>query len=126
MLSPDLRWIAYHDETEGYIVVRPFPNVSGGRWQVSPPNSKWPLWSRDGRELFYVSADWQVTSVPVRNTPSLQLGTPSPLFRLNAGAPWLKFDVAPDGLRFLAIVSDVVVGAQPLTLISNWMAKVRP
>jgi hypothetical protein len=37
-------------------------------------------WSRDGRELFYVSADRRLMSVAVRTTPMLEVGTPVSLF----------------------------------------------
>ena len=37
-LSPDGRWLAYESDESGgnEIFVRPFPNIDGGKWQVSP------------------------------------------------------------------------------------------
>ena len=46
------------------------------------------LWSRDGSEIFYFSAGRHMMSVPVRTTPSLWAGKPSPLFTLKEDAAW--------------------------------------
>jgi Tol biopolymer transport system component len=58
-LSPDGRWIAYMSNESGKfeVYVRPFPGVDGGRWQVSTNGGSSPLWSPDGRELFYRNGD---------------------------------------------------------------------
>ena len=53
-LSPDGRWIAYQtDESGGLeVLVRPFPEIDGGRWEASTDGGHSPVWSPDGRELF--------------------------------------------------------------------------
>jgi Tol biopolymer transport system component len=59
-ISPDGKWMAYTSNESGQnqIYVRPFPGVeSGGRWQVSADGGDSPLWSPDGRELFYRSGN---------------------------------------------------------------------
>ena len=71
-ISPDGRWIAYQSDESGReeIYVRPFPDVdAGGRWQISPNGGSRPLWARNGRELFYLSADHILMTVPVQTTP---------------------------------------------------------
>ena len=55
-ISPDGRWLAYaSDETGRFeILVRPSPDVDGGsRWQITTDGGTEPVWSPDGRELFY-------------------------------------------------------------------------
>ena len=54
-VSPDGRWIAYASEESGVpeIYVRPFPDAESARWQVSAAGGSDPVWSRNGRELFY-------------------------------------------------------------------------
>jgi serine/threonine-protein kinase len=54
-ISPDGRWLAYvSDESgRGEIFVRPFPNVTDGRWQVSREGGIEPRWAHSGRELYY-------------------------------------------------------------------------
>jgi Tol biopolymer transport system component len=56
-ISPDSRWLAYQSNESGRdeIYVVPFPNVTAGKWQVSASGGMWPLWARNGQELFYVS-----------------------------------------------------------------------
>jgi eukaryotic-like serine/threonine-protein kinase len=56
-VSPEGRWLAYEANDSGSfeIYVRPYPDVASGRWQISAEGGRQPLWSRDGRELFYVS-----------------------------------------------------------------------
>ena len=56
-ISPDGRWMAYTSDESGKseIYVRPFPDVDKGKWQVSTSGGGSPLWSPDGRELFYLS-----------------------------------------------------------------------
>ena len=58
-LSPDGRWLAYGSDASGRdeVFVRPFPETSRGRWQVSIAGGNEPAWSPDGRELFYRSMD---------------------------------------------------------------------
>jgi hypothetical protein len=63
-------------------------------------------------------------SVPVRTAPSLQLGTPSPLFALKGRSSWLDFDVSRQGDRFLAVVPDVVADERPLSVVVNWPSEV--
>jgi eukaryotic-like serine/threonine-protein kinase len=67
--SPDGRWIAYESNESGRpeIYVTPFiggtsgaahsTNKSEGKWQVSSTGGTAPRWHRDGKELFYISAD---------------------------------------------------------------------
>jgi hypothetical protein len=41
-----------------------------------------------------------------------------------SGAPWIDYDVSPDR-RFLAIVPETFANQQPMTVIVNWLAKLR-
>ena len=104
-LSPDGVWLAYQSNASGRaeVYVRPFPDSEGGRWQISAAGGRYPVWSRDGHELFY-QADTQLMTVPVRTEAGFGGGVPEPLFEANYffGAPSRNYDVAPDG-RFLMI-----------------------
>ena len=76
--SPDGRWIAFWALESGRseVYVRPFPNVDAGKWTVSTAGGHSPVWSRDGRELFYTSgAALMAVSVDVRGS-SFVAGTP--------------------------------------------------
>lgn len=56
-LSPDGRWLAYQSDETGRreVFVRPFPNVVDGQFQVSSGGGRAPIWSGDGKELFFVA-----------------------------------------------------------------------
>jgi hypothetical protein len=56
--SPDGLWMAYASDESGSteVYVRPFPGA-GGRSQISTGGGSVPIWSRDGRELFYATLD---------------------------------------------------------------------
>ena len=38
------------------VYVRPFPDVDRGLWQVTRDGGTYPVWARNGRELFYIDA----------------------------------------------------------------------
>jgi serine/threonine-protein kinase len=118
-ISPDGRWMAYESNESGLeeIYVRPFPNVGGGRWQVSSGGGTTPVWSRAGRELFYRDLS-SVLAVDIRTEPAFAAGTPRRLF----DGPYLSalsasFDVSPDGQRFLMIKDPPPAGDTPLPRI---------
>jgi hypothetical protein len=96
---------------------------------VSAAGGWLPRWSRDGRELFYLSGDLHLTAMPVRLAPSLVLGAPQPLFAVKRATEWVDakpnvgwpdFEVSPDGTKFLAIVPGPA-NQQPLTAVINFL-----
>lgn len=105
--SPDGRWIAYRSNESGSneIYVRPFPNASGGRWQVSSGGGLYALWSKNGRELFYETADNRIMVVDYSvNGGSFVPGKPrlwldKQLFYAGTS----NLDLAPDGKRFAVL-----------------------
>ena len=106
-LSPDGRWLAYLSNETGtpLIYVQPFPNIDDGLWNVSLGFGADPVWSPDGRELFYRrSTDLMVAQVETE--PTFSSRTPEPLFSLSGyeiggRATGRRFDLAPDGDRFI-------------------------
>jgi len=110
--SPDGRFLAYlSDESSSFeVFVSPFP-FTGEKVRVSSGGGTSPRWSRDGRELFYASDARQLVAVPIRTTPSLQLGAPVTL--------------SVDGKAFLASVPEISANQQPLTAVVNWTSEVR-
>jgi eukaryotic-like serine/threonine-protein kinase len=99
-LSPDGGWLAYQSDESGrsevYVMAYPGP---GGRSQVSTDGGSAPVWSRDGRELFYRGGG-NLMAVGVETRPRFRAGLPKPLFKLtNLG----DYDVAPDSQRFVMV-----------------------
>ena len=65
-------WHMHPDESgKSEVYVRPFPDVNKGKWQVSTSGGNSPLWSPDGRELFYRSGD-AAMAVPVETEPTFK------------------------------------------------------
>ena len=139
-VSPDGRWIAYQSNESGRwaIYVRPFPNVDDGKWQVSQGTGFSPVWSRDGRELFYVAAGPNgraMMAVGYAGDPTFTPSRPERLFALpggiQIGTPYREWDVAPDGERFVMLRetdedptgSDPRLGAAELVYIGNWFTE---
>jgi len=138
-LSPDGKWLAYQSDETGLteVFVRPFPHTESGKQQVSSGGGLAPLWSRDGKELFYLRGDRNMMAARMLPGATIRFADPVALFRvpdelLGAEAmyytPW---DVARDG-RFL--MARLVVGeaaqAGALVVVENWIeefkAKVKP
>ena len=123
--SPDGRYYSFISLESGRQEVYVSAVAGGAKTAVSNGGARRARWSRDGRELFYLSADRRLVAVPLRTVPSLELGTPVTLFALGSRT-WVDFDVSPDGKRFLAIVPEIVADEQPLTAILNWSPPARP
>jgi eukaryotic-like serine/threonine-protein kinase len=123
--APDGKWLAYTSDESGtnsvYIV--PFPK-GNGKWQVSTNGGREAHWRRDGKELFYISADQKLMSVDIHeNGPSLVIGNPQPLMQLNpAVVPGTTYDASGDGSKFIVLSLTQEVTAEPITLVTNWTA----
>ena len=85
-----------------------------------------PMWSRDGREIFFVAPDERLMSAPVEDAAGLRIGIPVPLFRTRIMEHrFRQYDVTTDGRRFRV---NTVVGEEtrePLTLVLGWEALLR-
>ncbi len=131
-ISPDGLWLAYQSNASGQneIYVRPFPNVDEGRWQISRDGGIMPLWSPDGRELFYLSSGRQLMAVTVRTDPSFTFGNPAIIFEgfSTLGALGRNYDISPDGKRFLMIKEGVPgdeAHATQVILVQNWLDELK-
>jgi serine/threonine-protein kinase len=133
-LSPGGRWLAYQSDETGRleVFVRPFPNVNGGKVQVSSEGGSGPLWSRDGRTLFYLRRDETMMAVAVAPDGSVQTSRQRELFRraarmtLHNSLYYTPWDVAADG-RFIMtrVVSAEEEQSVTLVVVENWLDEVR-
>jgi len=134
-ISSDGRWIAYQSDESGQseVYVRPFPNIDGGRWQVSIDGGERPLWARNGRELFYVAAGGLMT-VPIETATAISIGKARKLldgryFFGDVFFPGRTYDLSPDGKRFLMIKQAAQNGGDAsnsqLVVVLNWTDELR-
>ena len=124
-ISPDGKYMAYVSNQSGRfeVWVCTFPD-GHGKWQVSTAGGVEPLWSRDGKELFYVTEGYLV-SAAVTTTPGFQALPPERLF---LSAPFVlygvfnrNYDQMPDR-RLLMIRRDEDVSTR-LVAVFNWRAQ---
>jgi serine/threonine protein kinase/Tol biopolymer transport system component len=124
--SPDGRFMAYVSNESGtaQIYVQNFP-PSGGKWMVSINGGSQPKWRRDGKELFFISADSKLMLVQVKSDgANFEAGTPQPLFEahITAGPPIVgsNYAISKDGQRFLLNVLAEDSSPDPAVFVQNW------
>jgi serine/threonine-protein kinase len=130
-VSPDGRWMAYASNESGKyeVYVRPFPDVNKARWPVSTGGGNTPLWSPDGRVLYYHIGE-AAMAVPVETGPTFKAGKPTVLFRrthirsfgvdLTDFAYW---DISPDGKRFLMLKD--AESPRKINIVLNWTEELK-
>jgi eukaryotic-like serine/threonine-protein kinase len=133
--SPDGHWVVYTSNESGTkeVYVQPFPVSSGGKWVVSNGGGSQPRWSRDGKELFYFAPDSMLMEVSVATTGgTFQPGVPKPLFRAailggtgSAASTAWRWDISPDGKRFLMDTALEEATASPVTVVLNWQSAIK-
>jgi len=121
--SPNCRWMAYvefRSPQREQVIVESIP-PGARRWQVSTDGGDWPVWRRDGKELFYADGH-KLMSVAVNEREGLvEFGPPRKLFEFYAVAS--RFQVSRDGQRFLvAIPAENSAERAPLKVDTDWRA----
>jgi dipeptidyl aminopeptidase/acylaminoacyl peptidase len=123
MFSPDGHWVAYvSDESgESEVVVAPFPGP-GTKQRLSTAGGTNPQWRRDGKEVFFLAADRNITSAAVVSGEGrFEAGTTRALFAVPTGLRQGYFwDAAPDGERFIVVAQADEKRATSLALVVNW------
>jgi hypothetical protein len=127
-VSPDGKWLAYtSDESKRpEVYVQSFPE-HGGKWQVSTNGGSHSVWSRDGKELYFVSPDGKMMAVEVQGGTNFEAGIPKSLFDAHFLDAYIFsrrwFDVSKDG-KFLVPVP-LEHSAAPMTVVVNWQAELK-
>ena len=112
------------------VFVRPFPGVQDGKWQISSEGALDPVWSADGRELFFRSTDGQtVTVADMARGPSL--ATRRDLLRAPADARFeinvsdRMFEPGVNGRRFLLMRQGSGDLSGNLVVVQNFVTELR-
>jgi len=133
-LSPDGHWLAYQSDETGRteVYIRPFPNTNDAKVQISSSGGTGPLWSRNGRELFYLRGDETMMAAAVTTTPTLRADEPRALFHLPPdlarllAAFYTPWDVGPDGRFIMAqAVERGPSRGSPLIVVENWLVELK-
>ena len=131
--SPDGHWIAYfsNESRRAEIYVEQYPGRTK-KVQISTGGGEYPRWSRNGKELFYMTGDGTIMAVDVReDATTFHASAPRVLFKTAAaltdhyGAHY-EYDVTSDGQRFLVNERLTAVNQTgPLTVVLNWTASLK-
>jgi dipeptidyl aminopeptidase/acylaminoacyl peptidase len=137
-ISPNGRWMVYVSDESGQneIYVRPFPDLNKGKWQISEGGGHSPLWSPDGRELFYRNNEF-VMVASVETESNFRFDSRKNLFRgeyvsENYGGLILQsWDIQPDGKRFLMMkelsgdATSYEASRQKFNVVVNWFEELK-
>ncbi len=116
--SPDGRWLAYSSNESGtyQVCIRAYPD-KGGKWQVSSDGGVYPVWSKNGRELFFRSPDDRIM-VAAYTVKSDSIVADKPRVWSERQLEHFgiigfgSYDLAPDGKRVAALMPAEEVASQ--------------
>jgi len=120
-LAPDGRWAAYLSDETGReeLYVQSFP-TPGSKIQVSNDGADVPVWSRDGKRLFFLAPDESLMAAEVTPGAALRVSAPVKLFRFPR--PVTAYDISPDGRRLLATMAVSDAAGRSIGVILDWDA----
>jgi len=125
-LSPDARWAAYTSNESGQdeIYVRAFPEAEG-RWQVSSGGGTEPLWSSDGRTIYYRRAD-TLFAASVQAGPTFAVGRRRSVFITDFLQLPNHTNYDRDGRTGeFVVIAQTEGNATALVVVLNWFEEVR-
>ena len=139
--SPDGRWVAYQTGQGGgdlQVYVRPYPRTEGSQRRISEEAGRAPIWSPDGRSLYFAGlfpVPLHVASI--QTTPSFSRGSLEELFVIVdegfRGSPEIMigpiWDITPDGERFVMVQpaytdASETPGVQ-INVVLNWFEELK-
>ena len=130
-ISPDDQWVAYVSNESGgdEVYVTPFPNGEGSHVQVSDAGGGSPVWSRDGKQLYFLDATNRLVAAQVSTAPTFHVLSLASLFdaaHFNYVAYHQAFAVMPDGrFAFTDRADDSTSTAVRLVQVDNWFSDLR-
>ena len=129
MFSPDGEWLAYvSDETgRSEVYVRALNGTE--KHQISSEGGTEPVWSRNGKELFYRNGN-RMMAVAVETQPTFRPGATSLLFQKASAGRYFSdlnanYDVSLDGRRFLIVEPVDPFRPTEITLVQNWFEELK-
>ena len=127
-ISPDGRWLAYSssDGTREQVYIVDVSGI-GGKRQVSPEGGNRPVWSRDGRELFYRAGSrfMRVSVAPGSSTTGKPVELPISRRIAGTGLGHPGYDVAADGRLLVVEAAETETGPRQIQVVLNWFAELK-
>jgi Tol biopolymer transport system component len=124
MFSSDGRWLSYTSDESGRseVYVRPYPGP-GEKVQISTNGGGSPVWSRDGRELFYMDGN-RMMAVPIEPGSTLVAGQP---IQISEGdyenqACCINYDVSPDAASLVMVKREP---SREIHVVLNWFEELK-
>jgi serine/threonine-protein kinase len=131
--SPDGRWIAYNSDETGVreVYVRPFPGP-GGKWQISTGGGLFPIWARNGRDLFFETLDNHIMMVDYSASGDSFSNEKPHLWsdrQIRDMGTVFNYDLTPDGKRIVAFPPDTASiaesGSVKVSFLLNFLDELR-
>jgi hypothetical protein len=139
VFSPDGHWVAYQSLSPDRIYVRPFPPTATV-YVAEPgdPDPHHPVWSPDGKELFYTGGPGIFGSMSITTQPGVTFGAAVHVpkqfpFNLAPGSK-RSYDMLPDGKGFIGVMSAAAssalsesgsAAAPQIQVVLNWFEDVK-
>jgi len=123
-LSRDGNFLAYTsgESNHAEVFVETFPEHIG-KWQVSTGGGDWPVWSRDGRELYFLSNDGKMMAVAVKiNGRNFEAGVPRALFAVPGQ---YQFDIGKDGRFLIQVPQSHTPDSFSINVVVNWQSALK-
>ena len=125
-VSPDGRWMAYASNQSGtwQVYAQPTRDPGGSRVQISADGGDTPVWTRDGRRIFYTSGQ-KILVASLATGAALTVTDRKELFEHDVTLlpGHAGFDVMPDGQHLIFVKP--VNGEAPATVVLNWRTELR-
>ena len=129
--SPNGRWLAYSSDETGHdeVWIRPVGSA-GAKKRVSTGGGAWPIWNRNGREVFFLKGD-KLASVALdadmnRAGPDhviLDAPTKAPNLQFQIANPY--YDVMPDGEHFVMMLTPKFPPPTHFNVVVNWTEELK-
>ncbi|MBL8965107.1 MAG: protein kinase [Phycisphaerae bacterium] len=129
VFSRDGRYVAYVSDESGReeVYVQPFPEMDT-RERISTNGGADPVWSVDGKELFFRSGQ-KLMAVAVTLEPRFSADRPQLLFEANftarGNSGLAGYDVHPDGQRFVMVGHRTGVDGANVNIVLNWFEELK-
>jgi eukaryotic-like serine/threonine-protein kinase len=136
-LSPDGRWLAYVSDETGReeVYVQAFPDP-GGKRMISTTGGNSPVWSLDGRKLFYLSppskprgSAWQLMESDVTLGSAFAATPPRPLFEPTFAPDLVRtYDLTPNADRFIFLrvrFPPATSAPREIHVVQNWSEELK-